>query len=78
MDVGDAYADSQGQGNLITSAEVLPLCSARVELGKPGFDSLEIGRVIDRGLRESGFIDFQDLLLRKQKKFKSLCRYLYY
>ena len=72
MDVGDAYADSQGQGNLITSAEVLPLCSSRVEIGKPGFDSLEIGRVIDRGLRESGFIDFSGLAVKDSEKVWNL------
>jgi len=68
MDVGEPYADSQDEGNLIVSAEVLPLSSPRVELGKPGFDSLEIGRVIDRGLRESGFFDFSGLCIEKGKK----------
>lgn len=68
MDVGEPYADSQGEGNLIVSAEVLPLCSPRVELGKPGFDALEIGRVIDRGLRESGFVDFSGLCIEEGKK----------
>ncbi len=68
MDVGEPYSDSPKEGNLIVSAEVLPLCSTRVELGKPGFDSLEIGRVIDRGLRESGFIDFEGLCIKEGEK----------
>jgi exosome complex component RRP42 len=68
MDVGEPYSDSPNEGNLIVSAEVLPLCSSRVELGKPGFDSLEIGRVIDRGLRESGFIDFKGLCIKEGEK----------
>lgn len=68
MDVGEPYADSQEEGNLIVSAEVLPLSSSRVEIGKPGFDALEIGRVIDRGLRESGFFDFSGLCIEKGKK----------
>jgi len=68
MDVGEPYPDSQEKGNLIVSAEVLPLSSPRVEIGKPGFDSLEIGRVIDRGLRESGFFDFSGLCIEKGKK----------
>jgi len=68
MDVGEPYSDSPKEGNLIVSAEVLPLCSSRVEIGKPGFDSLEIARVIDRGLRESGFIDFSGLCIKEGEK----------
>jgi exosome complex component RRP42 len=72
MDVGTPYPDSKDKGNLITSAEVLPLSSPRTELGKPGFDSLEIGRVIDRGLRESGFIDFKGLCIKEGEKVWNL------
>lgn len=68
MDVGTPYPDSQNKGNLIVSAEILPLSSPRIESGKPGFDSIEMGRVIDRGLRESGFFDFEKLCIKEGEK----------
>lgn len=72
MDVGEPYPDSQDKGNLITSAEILPLSSPRIELGKPGFESIEIGRIIDRVLRESGFIDFKGLCIKEGEKVWNL------
>ena len=48
MDIGTPYPDSMDKGNLITSAEILPMSSGRIELGKPGFESIEIGRITDR------------------------------
>jgi exosome complex component RRP42 len=66
--VGTPYPDSADKGNLMTTAEILPLSSDRIELGKPGFDSIELGRVIDRALRESGFIDFKKLCIEEGKK----------
>lgn len=68
MDVGTPYPDSLDKGNLIVSAEILPLSSRRVELGRPGFDSLELARVIDRGLRESKFIEFKKLCIKEGEK----------
>ncbi len=65
---GEPYADSQDQGNLMVTAELLPLSSPRIELGKPGFDSIELGRVIDRGIRESKVIDLKGLCIEEGKK----------
>ncbi|VVB79355.1 Exosome complex component Rrp42 [uncultured archaeon] len=68
MDVGEPYPDSQDKGNLVTSAELLPLSSPRIELGKPGFDSIEMGRIIDRCIRESKFINFEKLCIKEGEK----------
>lgn len=68
MDVGEPYPDSQDKGNLVTSAELLPLSSSRIELGKPGFDSIEMGRIIDRCIRESKFINFEKLCIKEGEK----------
>lgn len=68
MSVGEPYPDSPNKGNLITTAELLPISSPRFELGPPGFESIELGRVIDRGLRESGFIDFEGLCISEGEK----------
>jgi exosome complex component RRP42 len=68
MDIGAPYADSPDKGNLMTTAELLPLSSPRFEAGPPRFPAIELGRVIDRGLRESGFIDFKKLCIKEGEK----------
>ena len=68
LDVAAPYPDSPDKGNLIVSADMLPLSSPRFELGPPKFESIELGRVTDRGIRESGFIDFEKLCIKKGEK----------
>jgi len=68
MDVSAPYADSANKGNLMTTSELLPLSSPRFENGPPKFSAIELGRVIDRGLRESGFIDFEKLCIKEGEK----------
>ncbi len=68
LDVGTPYPDSKDKGNLMVTAEILPLSSPRIELGKPGFDSIELGRVIDRGIRESKLIDLGKLCITEGEK----------
>ncbi len=66
--VGEPYADSPNKGNLMVTAELLPMSSTRVELGPPKFPAIELGRVIDRGIRESGFIDVEKLVIKEGEK----------
>ncbi len=68
MDTGTPYADSPDKGNLMVSAELTPLSSPRFENGPPKFPAIELGRVIDRGIRESKFIDFEKLCIKKREK----------
>ncbi len=68
MDVVEPYPDSPDRGNLIVSAELLPLSSPRFENGPPKFPTIELGRIIDRGIRESEFIDFEKLCIKKGEK----------
>ena len=72
MSVSEPYPDSPNKGNLMTTAELTPLSSSRIDLGRPGFNSIEIGRVIDRALRESGFIEFDKLVIKKGEKVWTL------
>lgn len=64
----EPYPDSPTEGNLMVSAEMLPLSSARFESGPPKFDAIEWARVTDRGLRESGFVDFEKLCIKEGEK----------
>ncbi len=68
MDVGTPYPDSPDKGNLMVTAEMLPLSSPRIDLGPPKYDAIEIGRVVDRGIRESHFIDFEKLCIKEGEK----------
>ena len=62
------YPDSPDQGTFMTSAELHPMASQQFDIGKPGIDSIELARVIDRGIRESGFIDFKGLCIKEGEK----------
>lgn len=68
LGVGEPYADSPDQGNLMVTAELLPMSSPRIELGPPKFDAIELGRVIDRGIRESKVIDLKGLCIKEGEK----------
>ncbi|RMD67297.1 RNA-binding protein [Candidatus Pacearchaeota archaeon] len=52
----------------MVSAELLPLASPRFEMGPPDFQTIELGRLVDRVLRESGFIDFEKLVITPGEK----------
>jgi exosome complex component RRP42 len=68
MDVAEPYADSKDSGNLMVTSEFLTMSSARLDLGPQPFDSLELARVIDRGIRESHYIDLKKLCIEEGKK----------
>jgi exosome complex component RRP42 len=62
------YPDSPNEGTFMTSAELHPMASNEFDIGKPGIESIELARVIDRGIRESGFIDFKKLCIKEGEK----------
>ena len=57
------YEDRPNQGGLMCSAEVRPLAGRKYEPGPPSAESIELGRVVDRGIRESGCIDVDSLCI---------------
>ncbi|MEX0920931.1 MAG: exosome complex protein Rrp42 [Candidatus Pacearchaeota archaeon] len=72
MDVSTPYPDSPNKGNLMVTTELLPLSSPRYESGPPKFPAIEIGRLVDRGIREGNFIDFEKLCIKKGEKVWSV------
>jgi len=68
MDIGTPYPDSQDSGNLSVGAELGPMASADFEMGPPKINAIELGRVIDRGIRESKFIDLKKLCIKEGEK----------
>jgi exosome complex component RRP42 len=67
-DLGEPYDDAPEAGTLITNAELVPLAKEEYEAGPPRADAVEIARVVDRGLRESGILDLEDLGIEDGEK----------
>ena len=72
LDASAPYPDSPDKGNLMVTAELLPLSSERFESGPPRFPAIEIGRLIDRGIRESKFIELEKLCIKEGEKVWSI------
>ncbi len=68
LQLGEPYPDSPEKGNLMVSGDLLPLASPRFESGPPGFDAIELPRLVDRAIRESGMIDFKKLVVVPKEK----------
>jgi len=72
MSVSEPYPDSPNRGNLMVTAELLPLSSSRYELGPPKMESIELARVTDRAIRESKCIEFEKLCIKEGEKVWSV------
>ncbi|MBD3309767.1 exosome complex protein Rrp42 [Candidatus Woesearchaeota archaeon] len=68
MEMGEPFPDTPDKGALMVGAEFLPMASPEFELGPPGIDAIEIARVADRGIRESGAIDLSKLCIKEGEK----------
>jgi exosome complex component RRP42 len=64
----EPYPDSPKAGNFMVSAELHPMADNYFASGKPSIDAVELSRVTDRGIRESGFIDFEGLCIKEGEK----------
>src|SRR3989304_3701639 len=66
------YPDTPDQGVLMVGAELLPLSNPEFESGPPSAKSVEIARVIDRGIRESKAIDVKNLCITPGEKVRAV------
>lgn len=62
-DVHEPYPDTPNEGFLIVDCEMVPFASPDFEPGPPSPEAVELARVVDRGIRESGSIDTEKLCL---------------
>ncbi len=60
---GTPFPDTPNIGVLTTGAELIPMAHASFESGPPGEDAIELARVVDRGIRESGMVDVEALCI---------------
>jgi exosome complex component RRP42 len=68
LGVGEPFSDRPNDGVLMTGAEFSPISSPDFEPGPPREESIELARVVDRGIRESGTIDLSKLCIEKGEK----------
>jgi exosome complex component RRP42 len=68
MSVNEPFPDTPDEGVLIVNAELVPVASPTFDPGPPDKDSIELARVVDRGIRESKCIDLEKLCIEEGKK----------
>ncbi|MFA5314000.1 MAG: exosome complex protein Rrp42, partial [Methanomassiliicoccales archaeon] len=68
MLIGTPFADTPDKGVLSTNAELIPMASPSFEAGPPDENSIELARVVDRGIRESQMIDLEKLCIEPGKE----------
>jgi exosome complex component RRP42 len=60
---GEPFPDTPNTGVLTTNAELIPMASDTFEAGPPDQESIEVARVIDRGIREGHAVDMTKLCM---------------
>ena len=68
IETGEPFPDTPNDGVLTVNAELVPLASAAFEPGPPDENSIELARIVDRGIRESKAIDTAKLCIEPGKK----------
>jgi len=68
VETGEPFPDTPNEGVLTVNAELVPVASPNFEPGPPDENSIELARVVDRGIRESKCIDNEKLCIEPGKK----------
>ena len=68
VSTGEPFPDTPNDGVLTVNAELVPVASPNFEPGPPNEESVELARVVDRGIRESKCIDTEKLVIEAGKK----------
>ncbi|MEZ0319058.1 MAG: exosome complex protein Rrp42 [Pyrobaculum sp.] len=67
--LGQPFPDAPDEGVLVVSSEVLPHASPYTEVGPPDESAIELARVVDRGIRHCGYVDFKKLAVEGGKAY---------
>ena len=68
IEMGKPFPDTPNEGVLTVNAELTPIASPAFEPGPPGEVSIELARIVDRGIRESKCIDTSKLVIEPGKQ----------
>ena len=63
--LGSPFPDTPDLGVLMTNCEMLPMADPNFEPGPPSDDSIELARVVDRGIRESELVELDKLCIKE-------------
>jgi len=63
VETGEPFEGLENSGAMIITAEVLPIASPHIEPGPPDEETIELARVVDRGVRESEMLNLSKLVL---------------
>jgi len=68
IETGEPFPDTPNDGVLTVNAELVPLASSTFEPGPPDENSIELARIVDRGIRESKAVRSDKLVIEAGKK----------
>ncbi len=68
VETGEPFPDTPNEGVMTVNAELVPLASPEFEAGPPDETSIELARIVDRGIRESKAIDNEKICIEPGKK----------
>ncbi len=68
LNIGTPFPDQPEKGALFTGVELYPVASPSYETGPPREQTIEISRVVDRGIRESNMINLEELCIEPGEK----------
>ncbi|MBM4248683.1 MAG: exosome complex protein Rrp42 [Euryarchaeota archaeon] len=68
VEQGTPFPDTPDRGVLVTNAELIPMASPHFEPGPPRPESIELARVVDRGIREAQTIDLSKMCVTPKEK----------
>ena len=66
-EIGEPFPDNPNEGVCTIMAELLPLASPLFERGPPDEQSIELARVVDRGIRHADCVQTKKLCIRENK-----------
>lgn len=58
----------QREGSIRFDVDLSPMASSGFERGRPGEDAVELARIVERGIRQSGAIDVEALCVLPGRK----------
>lgn len=62
-DVGRPFGDNPDKGVCTVMSEFVPIASPMFEPGRPGEDSIQLARVVDRGIRHTDCLNYEALCI---------------
>ncbi|MEM4589773.1 MAG: exosome complex protein Rrp42 [Candidatus Micrarchaeia archaeon] len=67
LEVVEPFLDRPMEGTLTVNADLLPTAHETFEEGPPSDDSIELARVVDRGIRAAEAVDLKSLFIEEGK-----------